>query len=89
MLKKLHLGHVAKSFALKEQPSLVGQSFQKQTKKRKRDEKQRGLSRKRKFARKTWVLSIKQQQWESVVEGDAAADESYAGKLSIAFTLSG
>jgi ATP-dependent RNA helicase DDX31/DBP7 len=53
MLKKLHLGHVAKSFALKEQPSLVGQSFQKQTKKRKRDEKQRGLSRKRKFARKT------------------------------------
>ncbi|XP_062148128.1 DEAD-box ATP-dependent RNA helicase 17 [Alnus glutinosa] len=53
MLKKLHLGHVAKSFALKEQPSLVGQSFQKQTKKRKRDEKQRGLSKKRKFARKT------------------------------------
>ncbi|XP_059431819.1 DEAD-box ATP-dependent RNA helicase 17 [Corylus avellana] len=53
MLKKLHLGHVAKSFALKEQPSLVGQSFQKQTKKRKRDEKQRGLSKKRKFVRKT------------------------------------
>ncbi|KAL4392213.1 hypothetical protein AHAS_Ahas03G0322600 [Arachis hypogaea] len=29
MIKKLHLGHVAKSFALKQQPSLVGQSFQK------------------------------------------------------------
>ncbi|KAB1199912.1 DEAD-box ATP-dependent RNA helicase 17 [Morella rubra] len=53
MVKKLHLGHVAKSFALKEQPSLVGQSFQKQTKKRKRDEKQKGLSKQRKFTRKT------------------------------------
>ncbi|TXG49947.1 hypothetical protein EZV62_025822 [Acer yangbiense] len=27
MVKKLHLGHVAKSFALKEQPSLVGRSI--------------------------------------------------------------
>ncbi|ERN05567.1 DEAD-box ATP-dependent RNA helicase 17 [Amborella trichopoda] len=40
MVKKLHLGHVAKSFALKEQPSLVGKSFQLQVKKRKRDERQ-------------------------------------------------
>ncbi|ONH97516.1 hypothetical protein PRUPE_7G194100 [Prunus persica] len=53
MVKKLHLGHVAKSFALKEQPSLVGKSFQNQVKKRKRDEKQKGLSRKRKVSRKT------------------------------------
>lgn len=42
MVKKLHLGHVARSFALKEQPSLVGRSFQQQLKKRKRDEKRRG-----------------------------------------------
>lgn len=50
MIKKLHLGHVAKSFALKQQPSLVGQSFQKQTKKRKRFEKKTGLSKMRKVA---------------------------------------
>ncbi|XP_057967446.1 DEAD-box ATP-dependent RNA helicase 17 isoform X2 [Malania oleifera] len=48
MVKKLHLGHVAKSFALKEQPSLVGKSFQVQIKKRKREQKQKGLSKKRK-----------------------------------------
>lgn len=53
MVKKLHLGHVAKSFALKEQPSLVGKSFQKETKKRKRNEKQKGLSKKRKVISKT------------------------------------
>ncbi|XP_022745548.1 DEAD-box ATP-dependent RNA helicase 17 [Durio zibethinus] len=53
MVKKLHLGHVAKSFALKEQPSLVGKSFQNQWKKRKRDQKQKGLFKKRKVARKT------------------------------------
>ncbi|XP_072062213.1 DEAD-box ATP-dependent RNA helicase 17-like [Arachis hypogaea] len=53
MIKKLHLGHVAKSFALKQQPSLVGQSFQKQNKKRKRFEKKSGLSKKRKVARVT------------------------------------
>ncbi|XP_020975356.1 DEAD-box ATP-dependent RNA helicase 17 isoform X1 [Arachis ipaensis] len=53
MIKKLHLGHVAKSFALKQQPSLVGQSFQKQNKKRKRFEKKNGLSKKRKVARVT------------------------------------
>ncbi|KAI9157485.1 hypothetical protein LWI28_023314 [Acer negundo] len=57
MVKKLHLGHVAKSFALKEQPSLVGRSFQMQTKKRKRDQKQKqkqkGPMRKRKVASKT------------------------------------
>ncbi|KAK9274720.1 hypothetical protein L1049_021971 [Liquidambar formosana] len=52
VVKKLHLGHVARSFALKEQPSLVGKSFQMQTKKRKRDQKQKGLSKKRKFASK-------------------------------------
>ncbi|XLR59324.1 hypothetical protein S83_009996 [Arachis hypogaea] len=53
MIKKLHLGHVAESFALKQQPSLVGQSFQKQNKKRKRFEKKSGLSKKRKVARVT------------------------------------
>ncbi|XP_071736361.1 DEAD-box ATP-dependent RNA helicase 17 isoform X2 [Rutidosis leptorrhynchoides] len=52
MVKKLHLGHVAKSFALKEQPSLVGRSLQKKhTEKRKRDQKthkvKEGLKRKR------------------------------------------
>nr|XP_043627659.1 DEAD-box ATP-dependent RNA helicase 17 isoform X2 [Erigeron canadensis] len=55
MVKKLHLGHVAKSFALKEQPSLVGRSVQKKhTEKRKRDQKthkvKEGLKRKRMMA---------------------------------------
>lgn len=40
VVKKLHLGHVAKSFALKQQPSVVGKSFKKQEKKRKRYPKQ-------------------------------------------------
>ncbi|GAV67793.1 DEAD domain-containing protein/Helicase_C domain-containing protein/DUF4217 domain-containing protein [Cephalotus follicularis] len=53
MVKKLHLGHVAKSFALKQQPSLVGKSFQLQTNKRKRDQKQKGVLKKRKVANKT------------------------------------
>lgn len=52
MVKKLHLGHVAKSFALKEQPSMVGKSFQNQLKKRKRDQR-KGLFKKRKVASKT------------------------------------
>jgi ATP-dependent RNA helicase DDX31/DBP7 len=51
MVKKLHLGHVTKSFALKQQPSLVGKSFQNQTKKRKRFEKKNGSSKTRKVAR--------------------------------------
>lgn len=46
MVKKLHLGHVARSFGLKEQPSLVGRSHQIQAKKRKRDQRQ-GVSSKR------------------------------------------
>ncbi|OWM84062.1 hypothetical protein CDL15_Pgr009309 [Punica granatum] len=50
MVKKLHIGHVAKSFALKEQPSLVVKSFQK---KRKRDQGQKGLGKKRKVSGKT------------------------------------
>jgi len=50
MIKKLHLGHVAKSFALKRQPFLVAQSFQKQAMKRKRFEKKSGVSKKRKVA---------------------------------------
>ncbi|XP_044507352.1 DEAD-box ATP-dependent RNA helicase 17 isoform X2 [Mangifera indica] len=53
MVKKLHLGHVAKSFALKEQPSLVGKSFQTQSKKRKRNQKQKGQQIKRKVSGKT------------------------------------
>ncbi|KAK9142136.1 hypothetical protein Syun_011536 [Stephania yunnanensis] len=52
MVKKLHLGHVARSFGLKEQPSLVGGSFQKQMKKRKREQKQEGLSKRRKVKAK-------------------------------------
>ncbi|XP_057767649.1 DEAD-box ATP-dependent RNA helicase 17 isoform X2 [Salvia miltiorrhiza] len=51
MVKKLHLGHVAKSFALKDQPSLVNRSIQKQLKKRKRNDnrndKQKVKSKKR------------------------------------------
>ncbi|OVA08312.1 Helicase [Macleaya cordata] len=46
MVKKLHLGHVARSFGLKEQPSLVGRSFQMQ--KKKTEQRQKGLSKKRK-----------------------------------------
>ncbi|XP_055824213.1 DEAD-box ATP-dependent RNA helicase 17 isoform X2 [Solanum dulcamara] len=52
MVKKLHLGHVARSFALKEQPSLVNRSLQKQTKKRMRDQKQKNVSKKRKVAKR-------------------------------------
>ncbi|KAK6944704.1 Helicase, C-terminal [Dillenia turbinata] len=52
MVKKLHLGHVARSFGLKEQPSLVGKSHQMQMKKRKRDQKQKGLSKKRRVTKK-------------------------------------
>ncbi|KAK6147632.1 hypothetical protein DH2020_018544 [Rehmannia glutinosa] len=47
MVKKLHLGHVAKSFALKEQPSIVNKSIQKHLKKRKRDDEQKVKSKKR------------------------------------------
>lgn len=47
MVKKLHLGHVAKSFALKDQPSLVNRSIQKQLKKRKRNDKHKVFSKKR------------------------------------------
>lgn len=50
MVKKLHLGHVAKSFGLKDQPSLVGKSFRVQAKKRKRDQKQGGSSKRRQYA---------------------------------------
>ncbi|KAF9623670.1 hypothetical protein IFM89_003702 [Coptis chinensis] len=48
MVKKLHLGHVAKSFGLRDQPSLVGGSFQTQFKKRKKEQKQRGQTKRRK-----------------------------------------
>lgn len=47
VVKKLHLGHVAKSFALREQPSLVGKSHHKETMKRKRDERQKGQQTKK------------------------------------------
>ncbi|MQL86828.1 hypothetical protein Taro_019370 [Colocasia esculenta] len=53
MVKKLHLGHVARSFGLKEQPSLVGKSLQMQAKKRKWDHKGQGSSKRRRIARKT------------------------------------
>lgn len=59
MVQKLHLGHVAKSFALKQQPSLVGKSFQKQQSyKRKRDQRQKGQSKRRKINGKTWVPNM-------------------------------
>ncbi|PIN10933.1 ATP-dependent RNA helicase [Handroanthus impetiginosus] len=53
MVKKLHLGHVAKSFALKEQPSLVNRSIQKQIKKRKRDDRQKVKPKKRRVISKS------------------------------------
>lgn len=46
-VKKLHLGHVAKSFGLKEQPSLVGRSFNKQNKKREKSQKHNKWSKKK------------------------------------------
>ncbi|KAF3792296.1 DEAD-box ATP-dependent RNA helicase 17 [Nymphaea thermarum] len=52
MVKKLHLGHVAKSFGLREQPSLVGRSFQMQLKKRKREHKTDNCFKKRRMAKK-------------------------------------
>ncbi|PIA27580.1 hypothetical protein AQUCO_07600033v1 [Aquilegia coerulea] len=52
MVKKLHLGHVAKSFGLKDQPSLVGGSFQVQFKKRKKEQKQRGVTKRKKIGSK-------------------------------------
>ncbi|MCL7052245.1 hypothetical protein MKW94_011958 [Papaver nudicaule] len=49
MVKRLHLGHVAKSFGLKDQPSMVGRAFQVQAKKNKKDQKHhKGPMRKRK-----------------------------------------
>lgn len=59
MIKKLHLGHVAKSFALKQQPSLVGKSYQKQIK-RKRFQKQSGPSKRRKV---TSVTKSRPWKW--------------------------
>lgn len=55
VVKKLHLGHVAKSFGLKEQPSLVNKSLQKQSKKRKRDhiQKQKRMPNKRMLVKKS------------------------------------
>ncbi|XP_072961311.1 DEAD-box ATP-dependent RNA helicase 17 [Typha angustifolia] len=50
MVKKLHLGHVARSFGLKEQPSLVGRSHQMQAKKRKRDQRQDKSVKKRRLS---------------------------------------
>lgn len=52
MVKKLHLGHVARSFGLREQPSLVGRSLQLQAKKRKWDLKRQGSSKRRRVTRK-------------------------------------
>ncbi|CAN0923790.1 DEAD-box ATP-dependent RNA helicase 17 [Linum grandiflorum] len=56
VVKKLHLGHVAKSFALKQQPSLVGGSH---SKKMKKDQKQKGpMAKRRKVTgKKTWISS--------------------------------
>ncbi|WOL00702.1 DEAD-box ATP-dependent RNA helicase 17 isoform X1 [Canna indica] len=48
MVKKLHLGHVARSFGLKEQPSLVGRSHHIEAKKRKRNQMKSRSSKRRK-----------------------------------------
>ncbi|KAL4563740.1 hypothetical protein LXL04_027785 [Taraxacum kok-saghyz] len=57
MVKKLHLGHVARSFGLKEQPSLVGRSVQKKhTEKRKKEQKKGAFKKKRK--------TVKEVEWE-------------------------
>ncbi|KAL9686810.1 hypothetical protein QQ045_031203 [Rhodiola kirilowii] len=48
VVKMLHLGHVARSFALKDQPSLVGRTHQLQEKKRKKNQKMGGLTKRRK-----------------------------------------
>ncbi|CAA7395601.1 unnamed protein product [Spirodela intermedia] len=52
MVRKLHLGHVARSFGLKEQPSLLGRSFHLQAKKRKWDLKRQGSSKRRRLTKK-------------------------------------
>ncbi|KAL6620281.1 hypothetical protein ACP70R_035420 [Stipagrostis hirtigluma subsp. patula] len=52
MVKKLHLGHVARSFGLKEQPSLVGRSHQVQLKKRKKEQKRERPTKRRKLPSK-------------------------------------
>ncbi|KAG2627372.1 DEAD-box ATP-dependent RNA helicase 17 [Panicum virgatum] len=52
MVKKLHLGHVARSFGLKEQPSLVGRSHQVQLKKRKKEQKREQPAKRRKLPSK-------------------------------------
>ncbi|RLM99525.1 DEAD-box ATP-dependent RNA helicase 17 isoform X1 [Panicum miliaceum] len=52
MVKKLHLGHVARSFGLKEQPSLVGRSHQVQLKKRKKEQKRKQPAKRRKLPSK-------------------------------------
>lgn len=52
MVKKLHLGHVARSFGLKEQPSLVGRSHQMQLKKRKKEQKRERPAKRRKLPSK-------------------------------------
>ncbi|XP_004962022.1 DEAD-box ATP-dependent RNA helicase 17 isoform X2 [Setaria italica] len=52
MVKKLHLGHVARSFGLKEQPSLVGRSHQVQLKKRKKEQKRERPAKRRKLPSK-------------------------------------
>lgn len=48
VVKTLHLGHVARSFALKETPSLVGKTYQLQEKKRKKNQKMGALPKRRK-----------------------------------------
>lgn len=63
VVKKLHLGHVARSFGLKEQPSLVGKSFKMQAKKRKRDHKQGYLSKKRPAGSRTWMPCKRYALW--------------------------
>uniref|UniRef100_A0A7N0VB94 ATP-dependent RNA helicase n=2 Tax=Kalanchoe fedtschenkoi TaxID=63787 RepID=A0A7N0VB94_KALFE len=55
VVKMLHLGHVARSFALKDQPSLVGRTHQLQEKKRKKNQKMGGLPKRRKTSIKKEV----------------------------------
>lgn len=59
-IKKIHLGHVAHSFALKEQPKKLGQSASKQARKAKKEKD--ALSQARNQRNKAMVAQSKQFQ---------------------------
>ncbi|KAL5995156.1 hypothetical protein ACLOJK_025214 [Asimina triloba] len=64
VVKRLHLGHVARSFGLKEQPTSVGRSFHSKTKKRKREHKQnRPMKRKKGTDEEPTAVLHEAQRW--------------------------